>query len=204
MKRLERLAVWLLLTLGFCGCVHSRLEQHKLQADLQAKTQTASESSSASHAASESTEKRTQGPTDVETTKAQLGVVVQDAAGAVTIARVGRKPLALPKGSRVIGTVPLAETKRDEHRGPVVDEKKAAAVEDSAAKAKGASTSTTSAKLKDKGSVETKTSWWPPWWVLLGAAVLLVVAGAAAWKLKPSWLGQLWKLLRRAPPSAHP
>jgi hypothetical protein len=59
---------------------------------------------------------------------------------------------------------------------------------------------TEAAKVKKEDDLDVKANVGPDgmleWLILAGGlAVLLVIGGYAAWKLKPPWLGWLWRLL---------
>jgi hypothetical protein len=73
-------------------------------------------------------ETKKQDPTDVDTktTRSDNAVIVREEDGSSTVAVVPRdKPLALHKGARVVGTVPVSQTVVDQskHLGAVVTEK---------------------------------------------------------------------------------
>lgn len=199
----EKLAIWLLLTWGFCGCVHSKVAQHDFAAEVKAIASEQHDNTEQSHAAAEAKETVTKAPTEVKSSseREQLGVVLQDAKGGITIARVPKdKPLRLAPGAHVVGTVPLDRTtsERDAKTGAVKDEKELKATTERAAEAKGASTSAVAAKVKADDKVTTSMNWWPPWWAVALLVGGLAGAGVAVWKLKPAWLGWLWKLLKVA------
>lgn len=72
------------------------------------------------------TKKQGASEVDTKTTKSENAVVIQDADGSSEVVRVPRdKPLALKKGAKVVGTVPLAQTVVDQQAriGAKVDDK---------------------------------------------------------------------------------
>lgn len=72
------------------------------------------------------TKKQDASEVDTKTTKSENAVVVQETDGSSEVVRVPRdKPLALKKGAKVIGTVPLAQTVVDQQAriGAKVDDK---------------------------------------------------------------------------------
>lgn len=187
LRRREKAALLALVAYAVCcGCAHTRAETHDASADMQAKVQTGSEAKTAD----DSHEERVEGPREVLTDKQQLGVVVLASNGDITIARVGRKPLTIPNGAKVIGTVPLAETRRDDKQTAAVDVKDT----HTSSEADTASTATLAEKTAQSSTLKTSTHAGPPWWAYALAGLALAGAAALLWKLKPPWLGWLWKL----------
>jgi hypothetical protein len=177
----------LMLLLLVAACTRTTEVRNDEHHEERETVQSTTEASSSSQEATTATETRTQAPTEVATNieRKELAVVTKDATGAVTIARVGPKPVNLPPGSIIIGTVPLSDTTtaRDEHRGPVVDEKASSSSLAATAEAKGASTA---AKAKTDDSHETgltETRAGTSWLLWLGIGAGLVVAVLVLWKL---------------------
>jgi hypothetical protein len=135
-------------------------------------------------------ETKKQDPTDVETktTHEDNAVVVQAPDGTVQVAKVVKnRPLVLPKGSKVIGIVPLSSTVKDEnkHVGGTVDEKNTQkkSTEDTAAD------KTTTLGVKTDDELDAGPGW-QFYSCIIGAVIAVLVGGYFYLKLvkKVSWL----------------
>lgn len=196
-RRCERLAVWLLLTFCFCGCTREtqvKKDEHRAEVD---NSQSTSDVTAATRAATTAAETHTEAPGEIESTvdHRDFGVLLEDQDGGVTLARVGNSPVALPRGARVVGTVPLGETTAhtDEHRGEVKDEKTAQSTTATNAEAKGASTAAKAVTDDKDEDDKTKTKAGVSWLLWLGIGAGLVVAVLVLWKL--GMLAKWWAKL---------
>lgn len=191
-----------LLGLWLIACTHSRVERHEASAELHETVQATTD-----QRVDETVQR---GPETITTTVEEFAYAPQDGLAAAHESGLApdepagppgaAHPQPVPRGAREIaggsGGGPLAgeilvkRTVTVDQRGTVT--------ETIAAEAKGASTAALAVKVKDKGSVADSTRWGPPWWVYALVGVALAGAGYVAWKLKPPWLGWLWKLLKVA------
>ena len=194
MKRSHRLAIWAAFPiLALAGCSHQRQEERHAEASTTATSQTSVGAHEEQHEQLDEHDVRDEAPVHRESasTDEQLGVVVEAPDGGVYVARVPKdRPLALPSGSKVTGSVPLERSSQNqiEDVGSVHTGKDLTAHKDSAAEAKGASSAALAAKSDEDLKIRTETSLGPPWWgwALGGAGV--VVASVAVWKFRGALL----------------
>lgn len=137
------------------------------------------------HRADHGSETRIEAPTDTSssTSSQEFGVIVDEPDGGVVIARVSAAtPLALPRGARVVGTVPIeaSSTTTTTHQGGATDTKSTDSCEDVGLDL----TKHTEAKKE----LDKTTSWWPPLWLWLAGGLLVAGAAWLAWKAKPPWI----------------
>lgn len=119
----------------------------------------------------------------------EIGVQGQIESSAGVRARLGARHLGVSVIPAVDGGAPTFKLDVDDE----ADELSANAAGDADAGVKDASTDAAGAKADDPPSF-----WSPAKLAVLGGLVALVGGLALAWKLKPSWMDWLWKLLRLA------
>lgn len=128
-------------------------------------------------------EVKTQGPVheETETDRNEVALQVEEPDGEVVIARVTRKPLRFPKGSKVTATVSLggSTTKGQKDTGPSVDTKSA---QDNLAKADKIDDSKTG-KIKAKEDDKTSVGLGYKFWLAI-LTVVLALAALALWFIK--------------------
>lgn len=173
------------VTVGLLTACHQEKRQD-IQLDQTTKAVKAEDSQAETH------ETKSQGPSDI-TLKTEReddnAVIVEEADGSIVIAKVpAKKPLRLPKGSRVTGTVDLGGGVKTEQ------EKKLGAVDDTIdteTKKKTAETDTTDTKLKAHLDEITDTGpGWEFYAACIGGLIVILAAGYFYLKMvkKVSWL----------------
>lgn len=173
MTRLERLAVWALLTLGLCGC--TRTVETRSESALRADVATRAE------AATSTTETVTSGPETITTTTEEYEVGAAPISGPPLLSA---SETAGDAGSSTARAVPLppraALIKRTvvvDQRGPVVDTRHEVGT--------ASRTATATLVATAKTTRAERTSYWPPWWLWLAGAVLVLgIVGAVKAGLK--------------------
>lgn len=195
MKRFERLALWLLIGYGFCACTRTS----EVKVDRAAEVHKDLDVDEHAHGEQHESGTATTGAIDksASSTTEDVGVIAQAADGSTIVARVQRgKPLTLPPGSRILGTLPIGprrETGNSEHQAPST-----AAFDASASEDKGLDLrSHEDARRVEKRVEKKETDIGPRWWVWVLGAAGAAVAGVTAWKLKPAWLSAAIGIAKR-------
>jgi hypothetical protein len=187
MNRLERVAMWVLLTLGLCGCAHTLKQEAHVdikEADREVVTTTTQTGPETITVTVEEFEALTAAPKEV-----------MPSAPATVAPNGMHLPILRIPATRGAVTQP-------EH-GPLV--KRTVTVDQRAP-------ATTETRVESRQAVELKAwakdeessrpagffAFLSAFWPLLPVG-LVVVAGVVLWIMKPPFLGWLWKLLRRAP-----
>lgn len=114
-----RAALLVLILLSFC-C------HHEVKKDEHVEVQETNETAKVIQNDVAETKLQEASEVDIKTSRSEDAIIIQDADGSIEVAKVTPgKPLKAPKGSKVIGTVPLASTTVDQnkHIGAKVDEK---------------------------------------------------------------------------------